>query len=1236
MAFSAAFGRSRRRDETHEDDERRRKSGTSANGRHGDRTTTTATATGAVKAAAVSKNRRANEADDDGTSYESYQRRERYVDRRRDGLMNDVESVPRLPVASHGVERGYGAYGGGASASAARFAHHGGDRSRDQFLTSAMLCVGAVSVCLVSVMIAGGLAFVGLAENHRDHAMDFVRNGNDAWTSSGGYRSGDAFADSATNGQLFASSRGGMMNDNNGGVSSSSSASRYDYFAQPDRLDQDKLVDELDKRYGERLQAMMRALQSGQEDGSGTMLMSQRRGADPSFLPPAPMTEEEREAEAQAERLRRLPHERLPEVEDDDEEEEDEERHHSRHRSRHSHHHHHDADADADVDGDSRRVDEDADAGDHEHHQHAGILSAEEDVYAKIKHPSHIVQKARERFEQNDNTQQWHAKIREDADKYIERLQEIRAIVAHGSHRRAMNEIKLGVEAVRQWHATISKDLKQKVAAMEVALQKITEAKGKDPEVRVGALTADIGDELDALTTSSSRMDELRSVMKKLISELSEDHDADAPSTSKSSSSSSRHSRDADSADIGSEEPTHDLEERSPEDVAVMKKWTDGVTKHWVKSSDHPRRHSEAAKDDAEVTGGDAPWVHNFAALGSAENPSERLQLGVNVVPGNSLADVLQQIVDVIMNVTDALDGKTFTFDGHQMNVTLRVNSSEVEQTMPELGHTIEESLKERFESKFSTPKAKTTHAALGASAPEKPKKRSMLARLGAAWTKSWGSNEWTGTDAEDATWNPIHGEDDGVYVGGDDATKIAPTLTPEQVSLAASRGGDKDDEDEDAVDRSGDSELEFPYSSTPSPDDEQFESKSKKRVMERYAKAEHESAEAWREEAQKAQAKLEELAAKGLNDDEKVKKSASAVESMKGMIKEFKKALLKETKARARVEKELEETRAQADEDQEDLQKRVVEQAKLQILAARAEARDASLARIKAEEEVEKLTKEKEKISKAAAKVQASADKALDSMMHQAQKPQEKPQEKTTASAEESAEEYEDLENDVAPKTQKTSSKKKATQAVSPPVNDGDGDSVTRLLDVGVQAVEMDKEAAENEQTTWDKAYRALDADLEREGDNLATSASKSAHDLLNAEKKKSSSSSKKSNSDDDDDDDEKSTHLTFKTAIGFKKTTAISKMDVKLVRSAVLSLLEARAPGACSDGALTAEKDTDDDGNVLIKITCTGVKSKQARGLAKQAMSWAFESDKFAANLEKIGFSSASPKRVYLQRAS
>ena len=45
-------------------------------------------------------------------------------------------------------------------------------------------------MCIVSVMIAGGLAFVGLSENHAERGMDFVRNGNDAWTTSGGYGAG--------------------------------------------------------------------------------------------------------------------------------------------------------------------------------------------------------------------------------------------------------------------------------------------------------------------------------------------------------------------------------------------------------------------------------------------------------------------------------------------------------------------------------------------------------------------------------------------------------------------------------------------------------------------------------------------------------------------------------------------------------------------------------------------------------------------------------------------------------------------------------------------------------------------------------------------------------------------------------------------------------------------------------------------------------------------------------------
>ena len=54
----------------------------------------------------------------------------------------------------------------------------------------------------------------------------------------------------------------------------------------------------------------------------------------------------------------------------------------------------------------------------------------------------------------------------------------------------------------------------------------------------------------------------------------------------------------------------------------------------------------------------------------------------------------------------------------------------------------------------------------------------------------------------------------------------------------------------------------------TPTPREEDFQGKSKKKVVEAFAKAEHKSAEAWRQEAMKAQRKLEELSAKGMEDD--------------------------------------------------------------------------------------------------------------------------------------------------------------------------------------------------------------------------------------------------------------------------------------------------------------------------------------------------------------------------------
>ena len=132
---------------------------------------------------------------------------------RAEGATRDVEASARAARDDRGRRRrddamgerrattSYGAWGGDVEDVGARDSRRGGGwretrtrasegGGRDQFLTSAMLCVGAVSVCIVSVMIAGGLAFVGLSENHAERGMDFVRNGNDAWTTSGGYGAG--------------------------------------------------------------------------------------------------------------------------------------------------------------------------------------------------------------------------------------------------------------------------------------------------------------------------------------------------------------------------------------------------------------------------------------------------------------------------------------------------------------------------------------------------------------------------------------------------------------------------------------------------------------------------------------------------------------------------------------------------------------------------------------------------------------------------------------------------------------------------------------------------------------------------------------------------------------------------------------------------------------------------------------------------------------------------------------
>ena len=830
-----------------------------------------------------------------------------------------------------------------------------------------------------------------------------------------------------------------------------------------------------------------------------------------------------------------------------------------------------------------------------------------------------MVRKARERFEEYENTQEWHEKIKTDADNYAERLEEIYAILKSKgiAGARARDEIKLGVEAVRQWHATVSKDLRLKLTVMEVALQKLAYAKAQDGRARVRALSEDIDDELAALTTTNGRVRALEATLNKLMRALMV---VERHSTREEKTSSSR--------DVAAKTGADESRSLAPEDLLpadddaqaheeVMKKWNN-VEELWTggsssakPSSDvarmRPKSSAAAAKQtkDADMAdlsaselvdetgqdvtnavedakpafqGDDAPWVRaslGAARLGAAPTgrttttttvtTADGSALGVQMLPGATLADVLKQIVRVVMNVTDALDGKSFRLDSDALNVTVMVNSSDaslVTSPSADDANATREAREARLGSVLKASIVDATAKALS-SAPRR------LARLGS----SWGANEWTGTDAADATWDPIRGKGDvdtGVYV--DDASVRLDSTAPP-------RGGD-----EDAT----------TLRATPTPREEDFQGKSKKKVVEAFAKAEHKSAEAWRQEAMKAQRKLEELSAKGMEDDADLKKTASSVSKLKGLVREFKKALVKETKARAEAERALEEETARSAEEQEDTEKRVVEQAKLQILAARAEARDASTARIQAEREAEKAVKEKVALAKAAAKVQASADKALKNLMVDAEKVTDKNGDENSVAGALSA--------------AAAAAGRVATGSVppAPPAPPGENP------------------------TTWDSAVKEVKDDASKPSSSKKKTA-KSSSAGRDASKSKSKSSSSSSSDDDDDVHPDGGEH-TFETELKIKAYD-VSKKDIKLIRAATLSLLDARARGACDDDRLSLRKTTDADGAVRITITCPGVPTANLLDRAHDAVRWAFDgARRFGANLVKIGFKAGDATDIEL----
>ena len=101
------------------------------------------------------------------------------------------------------------------------------------------------------------------------------------------------------------------------------------------------------------------------------------------------------------------------------------------------------------------------------------------------------------------------------------------------------------------------------------------------------------------------------------------------------------------------------------DDAAQVPDWVSKTRANVEKVTTGAISDAVSAKD---APGGDAPWVHSRARLGSSMEFSAPAHLGVNVLPSDTLADVLTQIVDLVLNVTEALDGTRFDFKGVDAN----------------------------------------------------------------------------------------------------------------------------------------------------------------------------------------------------------------------------------------------------------------------------------------------------------------------------------------------------------------------------------------------------------------------------------------------------------------------------------------------------------------------------------------------------------------------------------------
>ena len=151
---------------------------------------------------------------------------------------------------------------------------------------------------------------------------------------------------------------------------------------------------------------------------------------------------------------------------------------------------------------------------------------------------------------------------------------------------------------MRQWHATVSKDLRLKLTVMEVALQKLASPRLRMDALACGALSEDIDDELAALTTTNGRVRALEATLNKLMRALMvvERHSTREEKTSRAVAAKTG----ADESRSLAPEDLLPADDDAQAHEEVMKKWNN-VEELWTGGSSSAKPSSDVARMREEL-----------------------------------------------------------------------------------------------------------------------------------------------------------------------------------------------------------------------------------------------------------------------------------------------------------------------------------------------------------------------------------------------------------------------------------------------------------------------------------------------------------------------------------------------------------------------------------------------------------------------------------------------------------